>query len=263
MKIFILHYSKLTERKESILKQFQEQNIRDYEFIEDYDKDELTEEELNRFQDLAKSKISLILKHVLAYKKIAESYEEALILEDDVFLSDGFVETLANYMKETPKTYDMLFIGNGLDFHIPDREIVPGKHIYKKGLEPTGSTGDGASRCADSYIVSNKCAKSLCNYIKNMDVKIDKTLDFWINHVARDMNLEVYWAEPTIVSQGSLTGKFETSLNENFSTITPEKSVNGWWIYFVGGFFLTIGSILYYYVAKPFKYRKRKILIKR
>jgi hypothetical protein len=35
--------------------------------------------------------------------------------------------------------------------------------------------------------------------------------DFWLNIAARDNNLEVYWAEPTIVTQGSQTGLFQTS----------------------------------------------------
>jgi glycosyl transferase family 25 len=258
MKIFILHYSKLAERKESILKQFQEQKITDYEFIEDFDKDNLTEKELGRFQNLGTAKISLILKHFLAYEKISEKYKEALILEDDVLLSDGFVNKLAEYMKELPKTYDMLFIGDGLDFHIPENEIIPGKHIYRKGLNSTPSTGDGASRCADSYIVSNKCAKHLSDYIKKSNKKIDKTLDFWINNAARDLTLEVYWAEPTIVSQGSFTGKFETSLKEDFSNIkSPNNEMNDWWMYLLGMGLLSVGVFLYY-LSKPFKRKTRK-----
>ena len=40
MKIFVLHYSKLVDRKKHILEQFKKQNITDYEFIEKYDKDD-------------------------------------------------------------------------------------------------------------------------------------------------------------------------------------------------------------------------------
>jgi hypothetical protein len=37
MKIFVLHYSKLVDRKKSIIEQFKKQNITNYEFIEKYD----------------------------------------------------------------------------------------------------------------------------------------------------------------------------------------------------------------------------------
>jgi hypothetical protein len=36
-------------------------------------------------------------------------------------------------------------------------------------------------------------------------------LDWWLNQVIRDLKLEIYWMEPTIVTQGSGTGKFKSS----------------------------------------------------
>jgi len=40
---------------------------------------------------------------------------------------------------------------------------------------------------------------------------IDLATDQWINIVARDINLKMYWAEPTIAIQGSEIGIFEKS----------------------------------------------------
>jgi len=45
MKIFVLHYSKLTQRKRFILEQFERHGITEYEFIERFDKDEITEDD--------------------------------------------------------------------------------------------------------------------------------------------------------------------------------------------------------------------------
>jgi GR25 family glycosyltransferase involved in LPS biosynthesis len=81
--------------------------------------------------------ISLILKHFLAYREIADKYDEALILEDDVILSNSFSESLKTYMLELPDDYDMLFIGDGCHMHIEENKIVPGKYIYEKCLHPT------------------------------------------------------------------------------------------------------------------------------
>ena len=38
------------------------------------------------------------------------------------------------------------------------------------------------------------------------------TIDHWMNKVARDNNLKYYWAEPTIVTQGSEKKVYESSL---------------------------------------------------
>ena len=44
MKIFVLHYSKLTQRKQYILEQFASHGITEYEFIERFDKDTITDD---------------------------------------------------------------------------------------------------------------------------------------------------------------------------------------------------------------------------
>lgn len=169
MKIFVLHYSKLVDRKKHILEQFNKQGIIDYEFIEKYDKNEISEDDSNLFDTYySKPHMSLYLKHTYVYNIIAEHYEHALILEDDVILCDNFVENLNNYMSELPEDFDMLFIGDGCNLHIEKDKLIPNKNIYEKCLYPTSWGGDGASRCSDSYIISNKCANKLCDYIKKI-----------------------------------------------------------------------------------------------
>ena len=213
MKIFVLHYSKLLDRKKHILEQFKKHNITDYEFIEKYDKDKITDYESNIFKKTyKKSFMSLNLKHNYVYKLIAENYDNALIFEDDVILCDNFIEKLNNYITELPEDYDMLFIGDGCNLHIEQHKLISNKNIYEKCLEPTSWGGDGASRCSDSYIISKKCANKLCEYINNLTFKINHPIDWWLNIAARDNNFKVYWAEPTIVTQGSQNGLFRRSI---------------------------------------------------
>jgi hypothetical protein len=105
----------------------------------------------------------------------------------------------------------MLFIGDGCNLHIEKNKLINDKNIYQKCLYPTNWGGDGAGRCADSYIISKKCAKKLCEYINNLSYKINLPIDWWLNVAARDNNFKVYWAEPTIVTQGSQNGLFSQS----------------------------------------------------
>jgi glycosyl transferase family 25 len=217
MKIFVLHYSKLTRRKQHILEQFAKHGIADYEFIEKFDKDAITDDECPEFsKDYVanrRTELSLHLKHLYLYRlMLSENYEEVLVLEDDVILSDNFMKKLTDYMTQLPKDYDMLFIGNGCNLHIPRNQLVANQYIYAKCLHETAWGGNGAARCTDSYIIHQRCAKKLCDYAVVETKKINLPVDWWLNEVARDLVLKVYWAEPTIVSQGSQTGLFNRSI---------------------------------------------------
>jgi GR25 family glycosyltransferase involved in LPS biosynthesis len=220
MKIFVLHYSKLTQRKRYILEQFARHGITDYEFIERFDKDAITDNECSEFSENyvanRRTELSLHLKHIYVYRlMMLHDYEDVLVFEDDVILSDGFMKKLAEYMTQLPANYDMLFIGDGCNLHIPKYMQVPNQYIYEKCLHETVWGGNGAARCTDSYVIHKRCAKKICDYIANLNTKIDSPnggVDWWLNDVARDLSLKVYWAEPTIITQGSQIGLFSRSI---------------------------------------------------
>ena len=220
MKIFVLHYSKLTQRKQYILEQFARHGITEYEFIERFDKDSITDDECPEFSKNyvtnRRTELSLHLKHLHVYRlMMLHDYDNVLVFEDDVVLSDNFMKNLAKYMTQLPADYDMLFIGNGCNLHIPKYMQVPNQYIYEKCLHETAWGGNGAARCTDSYVIHNRCAKKICDYIANLKTKIDSPnggVDWWLNDVARELSLKVYWAEPTIVTQGSQIGLFSRSI---------------------------------------------------
>jgi glycosyl transferase family 25 len=213
MKIFVTHYTKLKDRKIALEKQFKDHNITDYEFIEKYDREDLTFYEQMLFHPkLPSSVMSLSLKHRHAYRAIRDNYDCALILEDDVILSPNFVAILEGYIKELPTDYDMLFIGDGCNFHIPDEQLEPNKHIYLKENTPTTWGGDGSTKCSDSYIITKACATRICEYVDRLIYKTFLPLDWWLNMVIRECEFKVYWAEPTIVTQGSEGGIYGSSI---------------------------------------------------
>ena len=55
------------------------------------------------------------------------------------------------------------------------------------------------------YLVIKNCAEKLCNYIDNIDSSslVNSETDHWLNKAGKELDLVVYWAEPTIVLQGS------------------------------------------------------------
>jgi len=206
MKVFVIHYKKMIKRKENILRQFKKFGITDYEFI-DIDRSEVFSHDLSKINtSINPAWIAVFLSHSYAYKQIANLYDEALILEDDAIMSDDFIEKFTLYRKELDPSFDMLFIGSGCNLHIDNDKIIDGKHIYRKYNDEINCYGgQGATRCVDSYLVSKNCAEKLCNYIDNIDSSslVNSETDLWLNKVGKELDLVVYWAEPTICSQGS------------------------------------------------------------
>tara|TARA_Y100000768_G_C23978627_1_gene684440 strand:- start:296 stop:994 length:699 start_codon:yes stop_codon:yes gene_type:complete len=228
LKIYITHYSPLKERYIFIKNQLDKYEF-NYEFITNYDRDNITKNELFIFNlnKLKMSEISLFYKHIYSYKKIIDESNNntySLILEDDAKLCDNFKDKLEIYLSQLPEDYDMLFIGNGCNLHIPNNKIQPNKYIYFKNNIPIAcqldiknwnvNWGIGVARCTDSYLISKNCANKILNYFNNINIEnsINHPIDFWLNDIIKILNLNIYWAEPTIISQGTQCGIFKSSI---------------------------------------------------
>jgi GR25 family glycosyltransferase involved in LPS biosynthesis len=167
----------------------------------------INEEEKQIFlENYSTTQIAIFLSHIYAIRDIALNYDCALILEDDAILDDKFMEIFKKYVENTPSDYDMLFIGNGCDLHIDNSIITPDCNIYIKDV-----ISEYGTRCTDSYLVSKKCAQKIINYINNLTYKINESIDWWLNRVLREEHFIIYWAEPTIVKQGTQCGYYNSS----------------------------------------------------
>jgi hypothetical protein len=208
MKTYIIHYTSLKDRRVHMERLLSDEWIlEDPEFIVEADREALTAANLANFGGnlLKSADKSVILKHIAAWKKIETI---SLIFEDDVMLAPNFSDTLSKYVSALPSDFDLLFIGSGCGLHIQKQYISSTENIYPKCLEPTSWGGDGATRCTDSYVISSKCAAL---FAADLARPITKPIDFYMNDLCRKYKCKVYWAEPTIVSQGSETGLFEVS----------------------------------------------------
>jgi GR25 family glycosyltransferase involved in LPS biosynthesis len=201
MKTYVLHYKPLVERRKHIDEQLLKQNI-DAIFIE-------SEVGPGLYVDLQNSSSSLIKKHILAWLAISNGSEPyGLILEDDVILADDFSSKLDHYISQLPPDFDMLFVGNGLsdNYHLN----IPAGTVGIRTPYTDNPPYNGITRCTDSYVLSKACAYRMLQYLHAIPI-INLPIDHWMNKIAYDMNFsKVYWAEPTIVSQGSETGLFNS-----------------------------------------------------
>ncbi|GAG25574.1 unnamed protein product, partial [marine sediment metagenome] len=204
----------LIERKTYLTQELDKRNL-NYTFIECYDKEVLTNEQLSKFDHKLSQKrgtCSLFIKQLHTMQLISQSkYKYNLIFEDDVILSNNFANYLERGLRQLPNNYDMLFIGDGCNLHIPSSQVVNGQYIYEKCREPTRQGGNGATRCTDSMLLSKSCCTKLVELFNRHKTPIHLPLDFWLNIAIRELKLNIYWMEPTIVTQGTENGKYKTS----------------------------------------------------
>ena len=220
IKCYITHYTPLADRKVFQKTQMSEHGF-SYTFIEDFDRENLTETSTSKFCLNAVSMpcVSLFLKHIEAMRLISRSdHECGYILEDDAVFSEKFPILFPQILSELPRDYDMLFTGTSLEkwnLHIPDHMQNAGQLVYKKCRGATKWGGNGATRGTDSILVSKSCCAKILDYYDKLNKNnIRLPIDWWLNQTIRKLNLNVYWCEPTIVIQGSET-IFGSSIGTN------------------------------------------------
>jgi GR25 family glycosyltransferase involved in LPS biosynthesis len=221
-KVYIIHYTKLTERKKHMIQQMNHwfANV-EYEFIEDFDQEDLNEKIIsqnfdldafkNKFdRDFLESEISFCRKYKTARKKAAEDNKENIfILEDDVIFKENpvnyfrFLTALCAHHKVD---YDCVFLGEALIRKGDFRNI-----FIKKDYPSTNGL------CTVLY--KKKTLEILNEDLKS---KIHQPMDWDFNDRFRDLELKVYWGK-AITEHGSVLAAasknysfFKSSLRESY-----------------------------------------------
>ena len=141
--IYIIHYKKLTDRKEYLINKLNSFNL-EYRFIEQYERETISTNLINKFykvnpelwekrtkglyinnigfRELKLSEICNSLSHLDALKKISESKEDySIIIEDDVIFNNDFNGRLENLIKQTPEDFDVIFFGSSFNIFNLDK----------------------------------------------------------------------------------------------------------------------------------------------
>ncbi len=208
-RVYVVHYSPWTKRKERLVEhlpfdvQWVESEPSEDGIIISYTKDEKTWNDkvipYSPFRQLTTGDISVMHKHIAIYYDIVVNrYEESLIFEDDVILVDNFIDLYNANMYNTPIDWDLIFIGSGCNLRIPTTQLIGGRAAYK--------VDHPASKCGDSYCITLDAATRILSTI----IPFTFPIDFELNYQMKLHNMNVYWWEPPLVTQGSETGLYET-----------------------------------------------------
>lgn len=212
MKAHIVHYKKLVQRRAAMERQLGWEGI-EADFVDQFDRDIVRIEDVSLFdrrrvpwrfrRRMPDVQVVITLSHLHCLRQIAHSGRWGLILEDDAILAPGFRAGLERCLDQLPDGWGMLFLGDGCGLHIPEDRLRGGVVVYPKEREPTDWGGDGATRCTDSYVVHPDCAAAVIALLQALPRPIDRPIDWWLNEVIRHLRIDVYWAEPTLATQGS------------------------------------------------------------
>ena len=214
-KIFIIHYTKLPERKEHMLDQLGRwfPDV-DYEFIEDFDREDLTNEIIEENFDLYsfekrfnrkmfKAEMSCSMKHKHALKLITElKGEKFFVLEDDVIFKEDpitYIKAMDSLCEEHKLHYDCVFLGEALIRKGDNRDIF--------GKKPYPSTNGTCTMLYNNRRVG-ELYEDLCKK------RMTQPMDWEFNDRFRDLDLEIYWGK-AITKHGSVVA----SEDEQFSKL--------------------------------------------
>ena len=225
--IYVIHYSKLKERKKNIQKHFKD-HVENINFIEDFDQENINLESKSNqynadkekyyekvklwgenavdFYELSKGEISCAYKHIEALKKLSTSNEElGLILEDDVIpLSKDFMKNIQEILNAN-SNWDIVFIGSGIGKEFINSKLTFLDKLFRRKLI---SISHPATNCAESYIVKKSTAKAIFQYIEEFNM----AWDWELAYILKELNLKVMWCWPPIFEQGSKNGLFNSEL---------------------------------------------------
>lgn len=216
-KTYVMHYTPLQERRQFITKQLLLKNIGDFEFVTQFDREELTEEDLNRYnkdpkfhraaceismrehgyagrleynyEEMTLPSISLDMKHLTAFNKFIEQDKEfGLFLEDDCRFVD-YVTKIEDVIKNAPNDWDVIFLGGAFDHGI----ITPLKMIngYILADHPATNT-------TSSILYKKESVTNILPYMESFCLSID----WQLNYAFHEAKLNVYHICPYLCTQG-------------------------------------------------------------
>lgn len=206
-KVYVLTVKTFHDRISHIQNEMQNHNI-DFQFIFDFDIPEINEEieniHFHETSSLTMGQKSLVLKHIQAWKNAEKNnYQRILVFEDDVVLKKNFAQEFEKIIAATKEKQPgyLVFLG-GSDAKVPESFLLSKDIITPLPI----STAEG-------YLTDREAIIRRINWQKNN--KISLPADHLISKIDKDLGITNYWSKKPIVEQGSVTGIFNSHLDNH------------------------------------------------
>ena len=211
--IFVTHYSRLSERKQTMIDRIWQQFRSEATFVTSFDRDVFTEDMRKCFNDRATQhdyisrnttagEDSLSLKHFAIYYYMVEhSLQNVLVLEDDAtFVHTDWTDSDSlwqHMLRNLPTDYDMLILSGCCGLHKMGIKIT--EHIYLSQ----------ASRVSSMYLISQKGARNMLRtlpLVGPIDFQMNfavgyQTLAIQTGRQPQTLGMKIFHSEPYLSEQ--------------------------------------------------------------
>tara|TARA_R110000824_G_scaffold387152_1_gene582311 strand:- start:124 stop:804 length:681 start_codon:yes stop_codon:yes gene_type:complete len=215
-KTYVMHYKPLEERRKFINSQLAKMNITNVQFITQFDRGDLTDEMINRhynrdtdahriaceismrgeqynYEEMPTPSISLNMKHLTAFQKLASQKEEfGLFIEDDCRFYNS-EKTMDSIINNAPPHWDVLVIGGPFDHN-----ICSYRNIFVKNQNTYLYANHPATNTTSSILYRKQSAVKILPYLETFCLPID----WQLNHAFCEAKLNVYHTYPYLCTQG-------------------------------------------------------------
>ncbi len=152
-------------------------------------------------QPLTQGEVSLVLKHRMAWERIAACESEyAIIAEDDVVLFDGSFDYLSRLLTMLPPDFDYIDLAGGVGL-----SPVRGDRLVNSYFFEIDPPRDRTSCCA---LVRKKFAERLLQ----LDDRIVLGSDWMLTYLFNLTRAKVYWTDPLVFGHGSQMQIYSSNL---------------------------------------------------
>jgi GR25 family glycosyltransferase involved in LPS biosynthesis len=217
--MYIIHYTKLIDRKKFMLKQIHElglDKIFNIIWVENYDRENITNDIKDKYYKydpiiyhryLTSGEIANGIAHLNVIQSICYTNNTSLIIEDDIVFTNYFIKSL-KYLSYLQSDWNILNIGGCYYNNNTNNELIHNNDIHEIYIPHINST------TVSCYIIKPEMAKEIMNLksCKPFNLPIDEHL---YRILLNNNKLRVYWVKPWLAVEGSkLDNFFNTSFTD-------------------------------------------------
>lgn len=210
---FIIHVKGNQKRKDYMLQLIKNYPFINWNFIEQGNISDLTEDILDSY---FKGKMhalspftSCAYKHVLGLQKITQD-NWCLIVEDDIAFYEGFERHLKQILDELKNrniTNSIVSLEDSIPKYIPKSERKSNQLLYPQA----------SMRLAGAYLIDSEGALNTLTYLDTH--KSDLTADWLYTSLVKKNILKCYWSQPPLACQKSLSGALPSLIDNKKSGV--------------------------------------------
>ncbi len=209
-KIIIIHYTPLVERKEYLQGWFHTNNVQNFFFKADCDRENLTGDVIQQWAtDVAKKRLdkgtmAVNIAWWQTINGIANGQDElVLVLEDDAIFCDDFLPRFNDALKTLPEDFEIGWLVDGFGFKIK-REFLREDCVWYRAPRQNRTTG--------AVLLKKSAAQKIIAAYPRFDIVVDAQ----ITEICHALHLGSYWMEPALITQGTQRGVYGSALR-NFT----------------------------------------------